>query len=52
MSSEELQPYEKTVNGKQTTVTIGYFDTPEEASAATAKYKDELYAELERKVQG
>lgn len=31
--------YCPTINGKQTTVTIGYFDTPEEATLATAEYK-------------
>lgn len=31
--------YHPTRNGKQTTVTIGYFDTPEEASKATMDYK-------------
>lgn len=39
--------YCPTIDGKQTTVTIGYFDTPEEASDATAKYKEKLYAEQE-----
>ena len=41
--------YCPTVNGKQTTITIGYFDTPEEASVATAAYKQKLYDEQERR---